>query len=753
MIRTIACTLVFIGVATVAENAPAAATIEEIVVTATKRPQSLQDVALAVSVMDGTMLDDQGIDSLEELTYYVPSVQISEAAVSTNIFIRGVGSGVNYGFEQSVATFIDGVYFSRSRSARNPFLDVARVEVLKGPQGVLFGKNSIAGALNITSRQPTETWENSLTAYWEPDFNTRMITGVTSGPLTDTLGMRLVGRYSDTDGYLDNSLVNEDEPERDEWALRGTLQWAPTAQLTMTLKAEASEFDVTGRADQLTVSTPAMLSLVQSIDPAAEGAFDYNKSGPGVDPFFTEEFDNTETRNVMLNIDYGLGEHTLTSITSYIAYEYDKNDDVDFSNLSLLAYPGEQDYDAWSQELRITSPLSDRFEYIVGVYYSSEDLTSNKRVDINLAAVPALDAVLPGAIPRTGARNQFFQQDTKNWAVFGQGTLHLSSVLRVTAGLRYTEDEKKANKRLYFSQIGSAVLDPLTNATYPALALGNPHEFDDLELDEDKLTPSVTVEWDVTGNVMTYATYGQGFKAGGFDEDNINGDPASEEFDPETVDSYAVGLKASLASGAAYLNVELFRSDFDDLQVSTFDGTAAFLVGNAAKARSQGVDVDFRWQATESLALGGALSLLDAEYESYAEGPCVFGAGAVCDLTGENLQFAPEYSGNVYGEYFWSVFQNWELGLQASVNFSDAYDIPGDLDPVVAQDSFYKLNARVSLNSADGRYGFALIGKNLTDEKTTSWGNDVPLGAFIGNNYFQFIDPPRTIGLQASVNF
>lgn len=728
-------------------------TIEEIVVTATKRPESLQDVSVAVSVMDGMRLDEQGIDTLEELTYYMPNVQISEAAVSTNIFIRGVGSGVNFGFEQSVGTFIDGVYYGRARSARNPFLDVARVEVLKGPQGVLFGKNTIAGALNITTREPTLDWENSVTAYWEPEFDTREVTAVTSGPLTETLGIRLVGRYSTSDGYLDNSLTGDDEPQRDEWVVRGTAQWTPSSNLTMTLKAEASAFDVTGRANQLTVSTPALLALTQAVDPAAEGSFDYDKSGPGTAPFFSEEFDDTETENLTLTIDYDLGQHTLSSVSSYIAYEFDKNDDVDFTNLSLLAFPGQQDYEAWSQELRITSPLSDTFEYIVGAYYSREELESTKRVDVNLAAIPPLDAALPGAIPRTGSRNQFFEQDTESWALFAEGTWHLSSALRLMVGLRYTEDEKDAEKELFFGRIGETTLDPTTNATYPLLGLGNPHVFPDLQREEDELTPSITAEWDMTGNVMTYAKFSQGFKAGGFDEDNVSGNAAAEEFDAETVDSYALGVKASLAGGSAFLNVELFRSEFEDLQVSTFDGSAAFLVGNAAQAESQGLEVDFRWQATERLAVGGAAALLEAEYDEYVEGPCVFGAGAVCDLTGENLQFAPDYSGNLYAEYFWPIARGWVLGLQSDVNVSDRHDIPGDLDPVVAQDSYYKINARISLDSTDGRYRLALIGKNLNDEKTTSWGNDVPLGNLIGNNYFQFIDPPRTIALQAGVNF
>lgn len=732
--------------------AQAAAAMEEIVVTATKRASSLQDVSIAVAVVDGQRIDEQGISTLEELTYQVPNVQISEAAVSTNVFMRGVGSGVNYGFEQSVGTFIDGVYYGRSRSVRNPFLDVERVELLKGPQGVVFGKNTIAGTLNITTRRPSAEPEGSLAVLWEPEYDMTAVTGVVSGPLGDTLSGRLVGRLAEGDGYMDNSLTGNSEPERDEWALRGVLEWAPTDRLTATLKAEAGAYDVVGRAEQLTRAEPTLVALVQAIDPAAEIDFDYDKSGPGTEPLFDQESDDTDTQTYALTLEYQLGEHDLTSITSYTDYDVDASIDADFTNLSLLGYELDQSYEAWSQELRLAGTLSANVDYILGLYYSDESFESGKVVPVNLAAVPALDASLPAVFPRTGTRHQFFTQDTTSWAAFAQATWHVTDRWRLLLGLRYTEDEKEATKRLFFSELGGSSPDPVVSTFFPLLGLGNPHEFDDLDRQEDDLTPSLTVEWDVTDSVMVYGRYSEGFKGGGFDEDNVAGEPDVEEFDSESVVSYSLGFK-SMLGGSASLNVELFRSEYDDLQVSTFLGTGGFLVGNAGQAITQGLEADLRWMLGESFSLDASIAWLDAYYDSYENGPCVFGGGTVCDLTDRNLQFSPDYSGNVTLTYETPVSDNWQLTLQGNVNFTDGFDIPGDLDPVVAQDSFYKLGARAALRSTSGRYEVALIGKNLTDEATTSWGNDVPLGNILGNNYFQFIDPPRTISLQGQINF
>ena len=729
-----------------------AAEMEEIVVTATKRESSLQDVSIAISVVDGQHIDDQGITSLEELTYQVPNVQISEAAVSTNVFIRGVGSGVNYGFEQSVGTFIDGVYYGRSRSVRNPFLDVERVELLKGPQGVVFGKNTIAGTLNITTRKPASEPESSLAVTWDPEYEGTAVTGVISGPLGDTVRGRLVGRIAEGDGYLDNSLSADSEPNRDEWALRGVLEWTPSDRLTALLKIEAGAYNVDGRAEQLTQAEPSLVTLIKAIDPAAEIGFDYDKSGPGTLPLFDQERDDTDTETYSLVLEYQLGQHDLTSITSYTAYDVDAAIDADFTNLSLLGYKLDQSYDTWSQELRLAGSLSTNVDYIAGLYFSDESFESTKVVPVNLTAVPALDASLPAPFPRTGSRHQSFDQDTRSWAVFAQATWQVADSWRLLMGLRYTKDEKDARKNLFFSAVGAATVDPVVSMFFPALGLGNPHTFSDLDRKENDLTPSITVEFDATESLMVYARYSEGFKAGGFDEDNVAGNLAVEEFDSESVTSYSLGFKSSLSSLAS-LNVELFRSEYDDLQVSTFLGTGGFLVGNAGEAITQGIEADLRWMLNDQLSLDASIAVLDAYYDSYEDGPCAFGMGAVCDLTDENLQFSPDYSGNVRLNYETTLSNDWLLTLQANVSFTDEFDIPGDLDPVVAQDSFYKLGARISLRSNDGRYEVGVVGKNLTDESTTSWGNDVPLGNILGNNYFQFIDPPRTIALQGRINF
>lgn len=730
----------------------AQAEMEEIVVTATKRASSLQDVSIAVSVVDGHQIDDQGISSLEELTYHVPNVQISEAAVSTNVFIRGVGSGVNYGFEQSVGTFIDGVYYGRSRSVRNPFLDIERVELLKGPQGVVFGKNTIAGSLNITTRRPGNEPEASIGLNWDPEHDATALTGVLSGPISDTLSGRLVGRLADSEGYIDNSLTSDTEPNRDEWALRGVMEWVPDDNFTARLKVELGGYDVDGRAEQLTKAEPALITLIQAIDPAAETGFNYDKSGPGTLPLFNQERDNTDTETYALTLEYQLGQHDLTSITSYTTYEVDADIDADFTNLSLLGFQLNQNYDAWSQELRLAGQLSPTIDYIAGLFLSDEKFESNKVVPVNLFAVPALDATLPAPFPRTGARHQSFEQDTSSWALFAQATWQLTDRWRLLMGLRYTKDNKDAEKDLFFSALGGAISDPVVSTFFPGLGLGNTHTFNDLDREENDLTPSFTLEFDATDTLLVYARYSEGFKAGGFDEDNVAGDLTVEEFDSESVVSYSLGFKSSLYDRAS-LNLELFRSEYDDLQVSTFLGTGGFLVGNAGEAITQGMEADLRWMLNDKFYLNASIALLDAYYDNYQDGPCAFGMGAVCDLTDENLQFSPDYSGNVQLSYETSLPNKWQLTLQANINFTDEFDIPGDLDSVVAQDNFYKLGARIALRSDNGRYEAALVGKNLTDESTTSWGNDVPLGNILGNNYFQFIDPPRTIALQGRVHF
>lgn len=740
------------------------AVLDEVIVTATKRAESLQEVPIAVSVVSGDFLTEQSINKLEDATAFIPNVTVAKGNAADSIFIRGIGSGVNQGFEQSVGTFIDGVYFGRGRASRNPFFDLARVEVLKGPQSSLFGKNTIAGAFNITSNRPTQDFEARLTGTFEPEYNGKSIEGIISGGLGDKVSVRLGTRYAESDGYFENTLSGNNGPLTDEYILRGQLLFEPTDNLEILLKAEKSENNRLGDSYALTQANPLIAALTTAVDPLSNAAFDYVRSGPGTGAVFGVEGDDTNAANYTGTINWDLGNFTLTSVTSHIEYDYEAARDADYSSLNFLVLKENQDYKAFGQELRITSPSSDTFEYIVGGFYSSEDLINNKGVDVNLNSVPPVAGFLVNVagVPTaalTGRRNQRFSQDTTSWALFAQGTYHLADNLRLTGGLRYTEDEKESQKELFYSSLNMNDVNPLISAVYPSLGFGVNQALTERSRKEDAVTGEAIVEYDVNDDTMMFARYARGFKAGGFDEDNVQNTPASVEFESETVDAFEIGSKSTFLDGAMRLNVTGFYNAFENLQVSTFDGVASFIVGNAASAKTKGVEADMDYQVNESFDLKLAAAYLDAKYDEYPGGPSITrpdGTSAPSqDLSGRPLQFAPKITINAVAGYETAMFGDWNGRIEINGNYNDGYEVPGDLDPNLAQDSFLKLGARVSLFDDNG-LSLSVIGKNLTDEKTTQWGNDLPLSTLVGttgNNYFQYIDPPRTVTFQVSKKF
>ena len=587
-------------------TAHAQAQLDEIIVTATKRAESLQDVPLAVSVVTGDELTEQSISRLEDATAFIPNVTVAKGNAADSIFIRGVGSGVNQGFEQSVGTFIDGVYFGRGRASRNPFFDLARVEVLKGPQATLFGKNTIAGAFNITTQRPTYDFEARLTGTYEPEYDGKSVEGIISGGLGDKIAVRLGTRFSESDGYFENTLTGENNTATKDHILRGQVLFEPTDTFEVLLKAESSSYDRTGDNFALTRANPLITALTSAVDPNSSVGLDYSRSGSGNGPIFGVEFDDTNAENYSATINWDVGEFTITSITSHIEYDFVSNRDADFTNLSFIRQQEVQDYKAFGQELRLTSPASDSFEYIVGAYYSSEDLENAKRVDIDINAVPPVAGFLTNvagvpAAALTGRRNQRFQQDTESLALFAQGTFHVSESLRLTGGLRYTEDKKDAVKGLFYSSLGQDDVNPLIGAVYPNLGFGVNQAPTSRSRKEDAITGEAIVEYDINPDNLLFARYSRGFKAGGFDEDNVQNDPNSVEFEDETVDAFEVGTKSTLFDGAARLNVTAFYNTYDDLQVSTFDGVASFIVGNAASSITKGIEADFVYQVSEAL--------------------------------------------------------------------------------------------------------------------------------------------------------
>ncbi len=750
--------------------------LEEVIVTATKRVEGMQDVPIALSVMSGERIDDMGMRNLADVTVYMPNVTVSQSAGASQIFIRGVGSANNFGFEQSVGTFIDGVYFGRARNARAAFLDVARVEVLKGPQSTLFGKNTIGGAINITSRQPTDEFEAFLEANYETEIEGYGLTGAISGPLTDNLRGRLLGKVYQDDGWMENKAPGgEDGPAQDNTVVRGTLVWDATDNLAFTVKAEHGEFDVTGRQFKITTSTPTSTFLFGlGTNPNFGDTLGFNEKQSLSNFPGRKEKDENDSDILQLTAEYAMGEYSLRSITAYTKYDFDNCVDGDYSSLLYIDRCRSEDHKQFTQEFLLTSPVGETLEYLAGVYYQSAELNSDTSTYLFWSGLPPIEAAILnvlGGLPSGAIDTEFlndFSQDTETWSGFVSVTWNITDAFRTTFGIRYSDDNKDADKRTFAGVPGTNTEDPfLTFVAGPAgLNFAVPYDYSE-NRGEDHWTGNINIQYDFNVDTMGYFNVANGYKAGGFDADNAL--DRSREFEDEEVMSYELGLKTELWDNRARINSSVFYTEFDDLQVSGFE-SAGFVVGNAAESEIYGFETDFTVVLTDELTVDGALAYLDTEYKEYPNAACTISQiesgicdanGGFQDLSGTKLQFAPDWSGNIGVAYDTSLTNRLDIALRLDALYTDDILIGPDGDPAVTEDSYWKINARIALKSANGKWSLAVIGKNLTDETTFNWGNDATLsgtrlgGQLLGfqNAYFHMIEAPRTYEFQARYNF
>jgi len=480
-----------------------AAPLEEVIVTAQKREQSMMDVPISVSAVTGDKITDAGINNLAQLSGYVPGLHIGKGPINTTINIRGIGSGIDRGFEQSVGMYLDGIYMGRSRQFRSPFLDLQRVEVLRGPQGILFGKNTIGGVINVVSQNPLlgEANEAKVNLKVE-EFGTVETTGIFSTSLSDTFGARLAVKYRESDGQVDNAFLNQDEPESEETSARLTLLWEPTDRLSINTKINYSDFStegvnavpttldpVEGNTDPLAQAAFALSSAVapdQNLDGSHDAWRDDSTTwselndvnawgnGTGVRPEQTD----TQAFNVGVTAEYDLGSNwTITSVTGFSEYESDDATDADFSPIRLLLTRDAHDFEQFSQELRFSFLGDGPIEFIGGLYYEEQELNlqSGTLIDGTMAGVvpqallgnifaaltapaiagaglgltPAEVADLAMAVsPEQIGRFNNFDQDADTTAAFGEVTWSFSDDWRLSVGGRYSVESKQVQKRL-----------------------------------------------------------------------------------------------------------------------------------------------------------------------------------------------------------------------------------------------------------------------------------------------------------------
>ena len=582
-----------IGVA-VASSGAYAAELEEIIVTANKRAESLQDVAISMTAISGSKIEEAGLHSFGELSAYIPNLTITENAVNTIIGMRGVGIGANQSFEQSVGIYVDGVHYGKSRQTRTGLFDLQQVEVLRGPQGILFGKNTLAGAINVTSGTPTvgDEFAGKMSVTKESNGG-QTVEGNISGSVSDTFALRFAYKDHQDDGFTNNSLVAgatfvgeptpgafaSTFPSTDESMWRLSAVWEPNDSTSVELKhAQSDHVRVGGTGVVQTFSPLAnipasnalMYGTMGAIYPAlgasvAAGVQDGYRdaiSFGGCDLAATlgrshkvcddggemPEGTDTSTQDTSLKIEVELANgYTLSSVTGMNKYEYEDGMDADWLPVRFIGRSDISDYNHTSQEFRIQSPVEDKFSFTAGIYIDDQEQIINRLVAVDgtfgipgtmpyILGHPSLDTFLffppataayfgvPFAMEgvtkfRSVGYISTWQQDTESWAAFFQGNYDLTDNLSLTAGLRYTEEDKTAHAKMDVTTGSTGLANPnpspllagLSGASFARYA----HDFTESR-STDQLMPAVSLEWTRSEDSMFYASYSEGFKSGGF---------------------------------------------------------------------------------------------------------------------------------------------------------------------------------------------------------------------------------------------
>ncbi|ABQ70571.1 TonB-dependent receptor [Rhizorhabdus wittichii RW1] len=747
-------------------EADAAADSGEIIVTAQKRAEPLQKVPVSAAVVSGITLQKQGVGSIQDAMQHVPAVYVSQAGPANLLFIRGVGSGDNNPlFEQSVATFVDGIYRGRSRSTQSSFLDIERVEVLKGPQSVYFGNNSIAGVFNIATRNPGDHWEGYVRGLYNFNFDNATIEGAVGGPVTDTLGIRVAGLVQRGDGWLLDKSSGIHIPRVRNYAGRVTLLWKPTDRLSVNLKAHAERGrQKGGLAAKLTSCPP--LPIFTNVNFGCTAAI---AAGDDTRPNYvrTQNPDqgiDFDAQSAISTISYEADPFTLTSVTGYYHHKYNLKLDVDAASPDLANFTVPERFSQFSQEFRVASNGTGPFDYMFGAYYEHDKLRGQIYANYGL-----FSPILPGLVPPLAPYLPFgqaddFRQTSDIYGLFASVVVRPTDKLDVTLAARQSWVDKHFGINQYFGMATQpfgpivplpAALAPIAAAVGKQLGLGVAGYRAENRSDAH-FSPSITVGYDFTPEIRGYAKYVNGFKAGGYNGLEHTGLPGTLSFGPEYVDSYEVGLKTQWFNRRLTFNIAAFRSDFEGLQQSAIgtngvQGGIFPVVRNAKGARSQGIETDMAWRVNEHWNTSLSLTWLDSKFTDFKNAggsPTDIALGhPTIDLSGKRGRYAPELSGNFNVEYMFDVGPSLQVRLRPEAMFTTRYNISPNNDPLLWQEGFVKLGATVSVANPSQGWEFSVIGKNLTDRRIMNFE------AGSNGSYIIGTEEPWSISAQLRYNF
>lgn len=677
--------------------------LEEIIVTARKRVESMQEVPVAVTAITAEQLRRSSIRNLQDIQGYVPNLLIERVTAlpgGAAIAIRGVSyQEIDKSLDPGIGVLLDGVYLGTNSGQILENFDLARMEILRGPQGTLFGKNTIGGAINITRTAPTKEFGGKVQGTLGEDGR-QDIRGLLNLPLTEKGGVKLWASKLESDGYIKNTTYNDDAGGQDYENAGVTLAWQFTDALDLAFTYERIEdesevgawanfnkyFDELEGPDFACAFFLPDQTGCRQFDPGSDE--DHNSTNAPNDADVSNDFYN-------LTLNYELGDWLLTSITGYINRNENTRLEYDGNRFEFLTAFTDQDYEQFSQELRLDGTIGN-VELTTGLYYWDSEYDANQRTDeLWPFLVPVFPPGTVGWISQHG--------ETESYAAFGSADWALTEKLTFNFGLRYTYEEKTLEPVGQEFFLGDIPLSPPgTTAT--------------VDEDWDKWSPRIGAQYDLTDDIMVYASYAEGFKSGGFfgritSADNIR------KFNPEEVDTWEVGIKSDWWNQRLRLNATLFTSDYKDKQediiVADAGGNVDTIVLNAADASMDGVEIELTALLYEGLTFTAQGGYLDASYDEFIieDVPGVPEDGSDLDMRN-----APEYTFGAGLNYTHSLFGHSTMAYTVNYNWRDEYVTIFNNDPLGQKDSAGFWNANIDYRYKDS-VTVSVYGRNIGDER------------------------------------
>ena len=741
-----AAALMLVAQPALAETEGEAVSLGEIVVTAQKREEKLQDVPAAVSVLSGDALAARGSVNLEGAQYLVPTLNFRKSGTTINqtLFLRGVGTSTfSIAGEPSISTVVDGVVFSRAGEAFSDLIDVERIEVLRGPQGTLFGKNTSAGVINIVTKRPGDTLGGYLEGGAFSNGGEYRVRAGVDVPFSEQVKGRFTAFYGTYGGNIRNVTRDTRVNGYEHWGVRGVVVADPSENLQITVIADYRESDDDCCAE-LIGTVPS--NLTATVLPTPRG----DKTRRVAQDLITATTE--KSGGVSLQADWSVGNHVVTYIGSYREYDNTEIRDGDWLPRAYVGFNqlhdvGPQTSNTVTQELRLTSPADQFFSYVVGAYYSrAETERTFTRNDIVCTLTPAPTVLTPcgatGTVTTTPAGTANFGSVFKNYALFGQGVANLTDRLRLIGGLRYTSDKLSVFHSRVTTLAGPGIqpsFGPFADST-----------------SNDNISGKAGVQYDLAETSTAYATYSRGYKGPAYNVFYNLTATGTNVIDAETADSYEVGLKNTLFEGRLVLNLAAYYAKYHNYQANNPDTVAGVLVTrftNAGSVSTRGAELDFLFRPATDLNISGGVAYTDAKVDQFKVPTNGVVTGVV--PSGTQLGYAPKWKGSIAVDYRIRDVGPVDVLLGAQGSFQSKQIAQFDASAVIRNattiDSYGLVDLSAGIADHDDRYRLMFQVKNLFD---TSFASAITSGG-PGGSYRYLIprEADRYYGLTARVNF